>query len=232
MKQLTKRDLDEVLAVRGSSILDLKMTELEDMDLSRYDLSNIDFSLSAFRDVDFTGADFTGSNVSNTLFLDTKLKSACFKNANLKCAVLRYNNLEDADLRGADLFSASLEGTNVKGVLTDYETKWFDLYCPKEGAFIAYKKCVYDRIVMLLIPADARRSSATMPTCRCDKAKVLTITSFDEKTSYTEAWSLVDENFVYRVGEWVYEPEFNEDRFMDSTRGIHFWMTRDEAMKY
>ena len=99
-------------------------------------------------------------------------------------------------------------------------------------AFFGYKKCVNDRMVQLLIPADAKRTSATLPSCRCNKAKVLTIKSFDFKENYEEAWSLVDENFVYRRGQWVKVKDFNEDRWQDSTTGIHFWMTRQEAENY
>lgn len=87
-------------------------------------------------------------------------------------------------------------------------------------------------MVQLLIPADAKRTSATLPSCRCSKAKVLTIKSLDYKEIYKEAWSLVDENFVYRVGEWVEVKNFDEDRWKDSTTGIHFWMTREEAKNY
>lgn len=103
---------------------------------------------------------------------------------------------------------------------------------PETGAFLGYKKCVNDRMVQLLIPADAKRTSATLPSCRCNKAKVLTIKSFDFKENYEEAWSLVDENFVYRRGQWVEVKDFNEDRWQDSTTGIHFWMTRQEAENY
>ena len=95
-----------------------------------------------------------------------------------------------------------------------------------------YKKCVNDRVVQLLIPADAKRTSATLPSCRCSKAKVLSIKNFDETEEFEEAWSLVDENFVYRKGQWVEVKDFNEDRWMDSTTGIHFWMNRNEALGY
>ncbi len=71
-----------------------------------------------------------------------------------------------------------------------------------------------------------------MPSYRCNKAKVLKITNFAQDEEYTEAWSLVDENFVYRQGQWVTVDNFNEDRWCDSTTGIHFWMTREEAMAY
>ena len=49
---------------------------------------------------------------------------------------------------------------------------------------------------------------------------------------YDEAWSLVDEDFIYKKGEWVEVRDFNEDRWQDSTTGIHFWLTREEAEAY
>ena len=235
MRKIKKEELKLLLADRAKSknqMLDLRQSQLENMDLSSVDLSFIDFSLSSFCNVNLSLADFTNSNLSNSLFLNTKLFKTIFKNATLIGTVLRNNNLENVDLRGANLYSASLEGTGACKAYVNKDTKWFDLYCPPKGAFVAYKKCVFDRILMLLVPKDAKRSSATLPTCRCDKAKVLKISSIDEQESYQEAWSLVDEDFVYRVGEWVYASGFNDDRFMDSTYGIHFWMTREEAIKY
>ena len=41
-----------------------------------------------------------------------------------------------------------------------------------------------------------------------------------------------DENFVYRVGEVSRVEDFNPDRWVESTTGIHFWMTREEAVNY
>ena len=61
---------------------------------------------------------------------------------------------------------------------------------------------------------------------------VLTITSFDFTQSYDWAVSLVDENFVYKKGEWIYPDRFTEDRWVESTYGIHFWMSREEAIAY
>ena len=130
------------------------------------------------------------------------------------------------------LYDKVLEYADLKGIISDEATQWFRLHCPEKGAFLAYKKCVNDRMVQLLVPSDARRTSATLPSCRCDKAKVLTIKSFDFTENYDEAWSLVDENFVYRKGQWVEVKDFNEDRWQDSTTGIHFWLTREEAEAY
>ena len=61
---------------------------------------------------------------------------------------------------------------------------------------------------------------------------MLTTKSFDLTQNFDEAWSFVDEKFVYKKGEWVEVKDFNENRWQDSTTGIHFWMTRAEAEAY
>ena len=204
----------------------------KDMDLSGWDLSGIDFTLSSFRNVDLSGADLSRATVENVLLDGCSVKGAVFRDADMKTASMRYCDMTGCDIRGADLFGAVLEHAKLDGIISDEETRWFRMHCPKEGAILGYKKCVNDRLVQLLIPADAKRTSATLPSCRCSKAKVLTIKSFDSAEEFDEAWSLVDENFVYHKGEWVEVLDFNEDRWMDSATGIHFWMTREEAIRY
>ncbi|MCC5424419.1 pentapeptide repeat-containing protein [Clostridium botulinum] len=233
MRKLSQEEFKEILKNRNpKERLVLKEIELFDMDFTSWNLSNIDFSLSAFHRVKFDEANLEYSSVFNALFDECTVRKANFRHANLECAVLRYADMTGCNIEGANLYAAVLEYAKLDGIIFDEDTKWFHLHCPEKGAFLAYKKCFNDRLVQLLIPADAKRTSATLPSCRCNKAKVLTIKSFDYKESYMEAWSLVDENFVYRVCEWVEVKDFNEDRWMDSTTGIHFWMTREEAKNY
>ena len=233
MITLTAETLREKLKERKEGeLLNLRDMELSDADLSGWDLSWVDFSLTSFHRVSFDHADMHRCAVENALFDDCSFRGTNFCQANLKGAAMRYDDLSGADISGADLFSAVLEHANLTGVISDENTKFFRLYCPEKGAFRGYKKCFNNRLVQLLIPADAKRTSATMNSCRCSKAKVLSIKSFDYKEEYDEAWSLVDENFVYRKGQWVEVPDFNEDRWMDSTTGIHFWLTREEAKAY
>ena len=191
-----------------------------------------DLTLSSFQNVVLNDASFHGSTVENALFDGCPLHGADFRDANMATASFRYCDMGGCDIRGADLFGAILEHAMLEGVVSDERTQWFRLHCPEKGAFLAYKKCVNDRMVQLLVPEDARRTSATMPSCRCDKAKVLTIKSFEFKEEFEEAWSLVDEDFVYRKGQWVQVDDFNEDRWQDSTTGIQFWLTREEAKAY
>lgn len=233
MRQVSSDELKKLLEHRKKPGLFCPgEIEIEDADLRDWDLSCVDFTLCIFKNVCFDGADMSHSSVKNALFDHCSLRNVNFEKSNLECAAMRYNDLTGANIKGANLFAAVLEHAKLDDIIFDDETKWFRLHCPEEGAFLGYKKCFNNRLVQLLIPADAKRTSATMNSCRCSKAKVLTIKSFDYKEQYEEAWSLVDENFVYRKGQWVEVLDFNEDRWQDSTTGIHFWMTREEALAY
>lgn len=233
MYKLLQEEFKDILKNRKSKErLVLREIELFDMNFIGWDLSNIDFSLSAFHKIRFDEANLENSSVCNALFDECTLRNVDFQHANLECAALRYADMRGCNIEDANLYGAVLEYAKLEGIISNENTKWFRLRCPEKGAFLGYKKCFNNRLVQLLIPADAKRTSATLPSCRCSKAKVLTIKSFDYKESYKEAWSLVDDNFVYRVGEWVEVKDFNENRWMDSTTGIHFWLTREEAKNY
>lgn len=96
---------------------------------------------------------------------------------------------------------------------------------------IGFKKCG-DKIVELQITEDAKRSSSTSRKCRCSKAKVLSITSIDGKKEITEAASDYDANFTYQVGEMIEVENFDDNRWNECSTGIHFFITRDEAVQY
>lgn len=147
---------------------------------------------------------------------------ADLQDANLRGANLRRANLRDADLRDADL----------RGVCHDSATAFLPIQCPEEGAFIAYKKA-HGLIVKLLVPDDAKRSSATSRKCRCDKAKVLEILEYDRtKADVTSVSSNYDPNFLYEIGKTVEVENFADDRFIECAAGIHFFITFDEAKEY
>ena len=205
---------------------------LENMNLENYDLSDMNFSHSNFINVNLSNVNFCSSQLVNVLLDDCDLQNANLKNANLERASLRRANLTKVDISGARLYAAVLENASLDDIIFDDNTKNFRIHCPEKGAFIAYKKGLDNLIIKLLIPSDARRVSSTMNCCRCDKAKVLEIKNFEGSKFFDEAWSTVAENFCYKLGEWVYAENFNEDRWYDSTGGIHFWMTEEEAKAY
>lgn len=205
---------------------------LENMDLENFNLSDMDFSHSNFIGVNLSNVNFCSSQLVNVLLDDCDLQNSNLKNANLERASLRRANLTGVDISGARLYAAVLENAILDDIIFDDNTKNFRIHCPEKGAFIAYKKGLNNLIVKLLIPSDARRVSSTMNCCRCDKAKVLEIKNFEGTKFFDEAWSTVAEGFCYKLGEWVYAENFNEDRWYDSTGGIHFWMTEEEAKAY
>ena len=144
--------------------------------------------------------------------------------ANLHYADLSSANLHYADLHGADLSSADLRG--AKGV------PHVPMVCPEEGDFIGWKKAG-GKIVKLRIPEDALRSSATTRKCRCNKAEVIEIYNIDGTIAGERIVnSSYDSSFTYEVGKTVEVQDFDTNRWNECTRGIHFFINRQEAINY
>ena len=159
---------------------------------------------------------------------DWESMRADFSNKDLRDANLSYANLSGANLRGANLSGAYLLG--VKNMM------YIPMACPEEGSFIGFKKAVYadkDYIVKLEILADALRSSATSRKCRCNKAKVLEIQNINgSKANIDVVHSTYDPSFQYKAGQIVEEPNFDDNRFNKCSKGIHFFINRQEAVNY
>ena len=157
-----------------------------------------------------------------------RLRGAYLGDADLRGADLRGADLGDADLGDADLRDAYLGGADLRGAKN---IPFIPLACPSDGAFIGWKK-VNKCIVKLLIPEDAKRSSATTNKCRCDKAKVLEITSMETNEHLDEITNREYAPCVYKVGEMVYPDSFDDDRWNECSHGIHFFINKQEAVEY
>ena len=185
-----------------------------------------------------TGADLRGANLNCTdltgaNLIDADLRGADLTGANLRDANLRGANLNGANFYGANLTGAALTGADLIDIKINHKTCGIALACPEEGAFIGYKKAQKDKIVVLEIPADAKRSSATTAKCRCDKAKVLRIENFDGTIAKeTTAFSCYDPMFLYTVGKTVTAPDFDEDRWNECSKGIHFFINKENAKNF
>ena len=103
--------------------------------------------------------------------------------------------------------------------------------CPSDGAFTAWKKLHNGAIAKLLIPEDAKRSSATGRKCRSDKAVVLAIYDKNGESIESET-SARTPGFRYTVGETVTPDSFDDNRWNECSNGIHFFITRTEAEEY
>ena len=133
------------------------------------------------------------------------------------------------DLRDADLRGANLRGANLIGAK---EVPYIPVVCPEEGVFIGWKKAG-GKIVKLRIPEDALRSTATTRKCRCNKAEVVEIYNIDGTIADERIVSSnYDSSFTYEVGKTVEVQDFDTNRWNECTRGIHFFINRQEAINY
>lgn len=195
---------------------------------------------------DLRGADLRGASLSHI-----DLRGADLWSANLSYANLSYANLSDANLNRADLNGADLRGVNLSGADLSYA----DLsganhvklsiakisILPDEGDIIGWKKAYGDGtmppkqvIVKLLIPADAQRSNATGRKCRASTARVLDLQDKQGNSlpPDTTAYSSYDPDFAYKKGETVHVEDFDTNRWNECATGIHFFITRIEAVEY
>ena len=182
--------------------------------LSRADLSRADLSRADLSRADLSGADLSGANLSRA-------------------------NLFGANLFGANLFGADLSRADLSRA--DYIEKaknlFYPIACPEIGAFVGWKKARvktsgHECIVKLEITEDAVRSSGTGRKCRCSKATVLEIQDLEGIVLEQVAVSDRDENFHYIPGTVVSVSDFDENRWNECSTGIHFYITREEAVRH
>ena len=170
------------------------------------------------------GANLRGADLRKAYLREADLSEADLSEANLCGADLYMANFSEADLSEANLCGAYLHGS--KGIN-------YPMNCPEKGSFIGFKKVRGYLIVELEITGDALRSSATGRKCRCSKAKVLSISNIDgTESNINSARSVWDPDFVYTVGETIEVPNFDTNRWNECTSGIHFFITRQEAVDF
>lgn len=137
-----------------------------------------------------------------------------------KCDIITYPPLSMVD--------AIPESTNMR--------------CPRYDKIIGYKiiidcDCTKFLLATLEIPTGVKRSSAIGNKCRCEYAKVLSImdengNKYDTGRPIISKIMGIDNQLIYKVGEYVYADSFDENRFNECARGIHFFMTPEEAWDY
>ena len=225
--------------LRGATLygLNLNGANLYGADIIMADLRVAYLIKADLREATIRGANLSGADLSGADLSGADLYGVNLRGTNLRGADLSGADLREANLSGADLYGVDLNGANLRGAknIPSYACR---LVCPEEGSFIGFKKArttapdFREAIVKLLITEDAKRSSATTRKCRCDKAKVISITSLDGKENFTTAYSYYDRIFQYTVGQTVVIDDFDEDRWNECSTGVHFFITREEAIDY
>lgn len=203
-------------------------------------ISDSNLTGTEFSNVSFEHVVFTGDDMRLVDYFDSRLKSVkmnkCvmfesdFVETSFEDVTIYKSNLDDSNVRNSNFNNIRLIGNS--GSL---------LNCPEEGSFIGFKGlCGKNRrnllICKLEIPMDAKRSSAFGRKCRCSKAKVLEILAMDDEYNFTipveKGFSLHELGFEYKVGEMIYPDSFDDDRWVECSNGIHFFMTKQEAIDY
>ena len=250
-------DLEEILAkhkVWVQSPQEGARANFSGMDLSgvnfrERNLAGADFSFARVHRADFSRARLTAAN-----FHEAEAQGACFKgalldhgnfhrawlngaqmshasmsHAKLLGAGLLAANLEESNLVGAHFSGALMAGANLRGAALPH----FQI-CPQTGAFHGFKKARGVYILELLIPAGAARTSAlTSRKCRASRVKVLTATTLaGDPAPHQEYASNYDSTFIYKVGKFVRVKNYSDDIRETCAPGIHFFMTREEAVGY
>ena len=251
MRKIDEAELNKILSNH-------KLWLMDESNGIRANLSGVDLEYANLDGADLgganlSGADLGGANLGGANLWYADLRGADLRYASLGCADLGYADLgganlwyadlRGADLRGADLghanlYDANFSGADLRGAnlwstdLSCVKNIFFPMACPEKGSFIAFKKAgCY--IIELFIPSNAKRCSATSRKCRCSKAKVISITTpSGDKTNITEVHSNYDPNFIYKLGEYVEVKNFDDNRWNECSTGIHFFITRQEAVNY
>ena len=249
-------DLHE-LWVKGSS--KGKKADLSDKDLSGLDFSNrnliriimnkanlsnaklwnANFSHANLSNANLSYANLSYANLSKANLFKANLSFANLSYASLYKANLSFANLSLADLSEANLSNAKISGTNFYSLrlsgskLENLDFSGFNI-CPEEGQFYGYKKVKSDFILKLLISKNAKRLNPIgYRQCRASKVKVIEAYNPDgSKTDQKLFKSFYDPNFEYEVGKWAEVKNFNDDIREVYTPGIHFFLTKKEAINY
>jgi len=199
------------------------------------------------RGADLRSANLRSANLQCAYLRDADLRGAYLRGADLQCADLwradlrgadlQYADLRGADLRGADLQCADLRGAYLQDIKIDDINKLKQFYwiIPEEGSFIAWKKLSDNCIAKIEIPAEAKRTCNLMNPrkCRAEFCKVLEIRDQDgndRKSAFNCTYS--ETKLRYGVGKLIYPDSYDDSIYQDCSHGIHFFITRQEAIDW
>ena len=195
--------------------INLSGADLSEADLSGADLSEADLSKAYLYKADLSKANLSGADLSGADLSEADLSGADLSEADLSKAYLYKADLSGADLSGADLSGAK------NSELVQAQTSILP-----EGNLVGWKMCRNNVVVKVLIPQKARRSNATGRKCRAEYVQVLQVFGAEEGISRH------DDKTAYRKGEIVKCNNWDENRWAESSGGIHFFLTRIEAESY
>lgn len=242
------------------SCADFSCMTIKDIECKNHNLSfaiflNTKIYKSNFLMCMFTHADFTNTEINYASFWLCDMSHAMFYNARLYNTCFDVSELTFTAFSNASFYASVFDTSyieNVSALVSAKNVPNIPMACPDSGSFIGWKKVCLGLdlepsgsgfipkmveklgIAKLLIPEDAKRSSATGRKCRCDKAKVLEIQDMNGNVlNNTIARSFYDNDFIYIAGKMIAPTlPFEENRWEECASGIHFFISREEAVNY
>ena len=199
----------------------------------------------AFLDCEFTGyalsavtlVECTFRNCSVYALSAVTLVECTFRNCSFKGTFVR-GDFVNCLFERCDFTDANYANMRIRGNCAFRNCTGIDLQAPRYralpvGQFTAYKR-VPGAILELLVSKKAQRVSAPSNNerkYRVSKVKVKRALREDGTViqDLTKFHSLWEPSFTYEVGKWAEEPSFDPDPTMICTRGIHIFLTFEEA---
>jgi len=213
--------------------------DLAGADLAGADLAGADLAGAILRGAILRGAILRGAILRGAILADADLRyanlgGADLGDANFQGVDLRYTNLQNANLQNANLQNANLQNALLRDANLDgaiFAENW--QIVPQAGqSFTAFKKVRGEIVLELLIPGSAQRTSSLIGRkCRANEALVVGVAHGDANDTGIYK-SLHCSDFTYEIGKMAFEPSFDPDVRVECTAGIHFFMTKEEAISY
>lgn len=215
---------------RSMSDCDLRYAIFDNATLINVTFGNSDLSGCSFENSNIKNVRFGGCLFTNVLLDNARIIRCSFDSVDLSNIVSNgcpgYTGEQKVFIRDCDFSTAKIP----KDSFIYYTT----LIVPEEGSFIGWKRCG-KYIIKLLIPEDTQRSNGTNRKCRCSKAMVLDIQNLDGSDANMDEcihYPVRGPITTYKKGEMVYPDSFDENRWNECSHGIHFFITRQEAVDY
>lgn len=236
-----KKELKEVLN-KNFADMDLRGWSFKGQNLSGANFEGADLEGACFIDAILVSTNFEGASLKNTDFSCANAWDANFNNTNCKDALFLSANLTEASFEGADLDGASFVQANLTEANlqdTNIITAEFDntigIYpvCPTEGSFtgwtLAEDRNGNECLVEVFIPAWADGNSGTTRRCRAEALHIESIERLKDNCILVEA-TLKFRDYILTEKEYVYDEDFEADRFKTSSTDLYFWISKDEAL--
>jgi pentapeptide repeat protein len=237
------KDLKEVLNNNFEN-MDLRGWNFKGQNLTGANFKGANLEGACFIDAILVNANFEGANLKNADFSCVNAWSANFNETNCQNAVFLSANLTEVSFEGADLdeasfaqanlTEASLEDANIITAEFDNTTGIYPV-CPTQGSFTGWTLAVDSNgnecVVEISIPARANRNSATTRKCRAEALYIESIERLKDNCILIEA-TLKFRDYILTEKKYVYDEDFEVDRFKVSSTDLYFWISKEEALAH